>query len=79
MWGEFMEDENNKVDDSNQVKLFEVSLDTKSNDIHIIFENSMLEILGIDKTKFYEKINNDKGLEKEIRKVCKVLSEVERP
>ena len=59
----------------NQVKLFEVSLNTKTNAIHVIFENSLLEELKINKENFYEKINNDKGLDLEIRKICKILIE----
>lgn len=59
----------------NTVKLFEVSLNTKTNNMHIIFENRMLEELKINKEKFYEKINNDKGLESEIRNICKILIE----
>jgi S-adenosylmethionine hydrolase len=62
----------------NKVKLFEVYLDTKTNDIHIIFENILLEELKINKEQFYEKINNEKGLELEIRKICKTLIESEQ-
>lgn len=62
----------------NQVKLFEVSLNTKTNDIHVIFDNSMLEELKIDKEKFYGQINNNKGLELEIRNICKTLIDSER-
>ncbi|NRU52422.1 hypothetical protein [Clostridium beijerinckii] len=60
---------------NNKVKLFEVTLDPKTNDISVIFENSMLEILNVDKDKFYKCMNNDKGLENEIRKICKNLIE----
>jgi threonine aldolase len=63
------------VKQENTVKLFEVSLNTKTNNMHIIFENRMLEELKINKEKFYEKINNDKGLESEIRNICKILIE----
>jgi len=56
-----------------KVKLFEVVLDTKTNGIHVIFENSMLEDLKINKEKFYEHMNSDKNLELEIRNICKTL------
>jgi hypothetical protein len=65
------------MEQENKVKLFEVSLDTKTNNIHVGFEVDVLDKLKINKEKFYKDVNNNKGLELEIRNICKMLIDKE--